>query len=126
MQKGMGMAEIIKPIHFNDPFWLSYRSLIMLDPGSINLNTGSFGPTPQLVFNEAQENRRQLAAQPMDFLLRLLPPQLHQAFSSFNFRFHCLFPQCHPGTQWSDQLRPSVFWTIRQEIGPFPSRSANG
>jgi isopenicillin-N epimerase len=75
----MGMAEITKTIHPNDPFWLSYRSLMMLDPGSINLNTGSFGPTPQLVFNEAQENRRQLAAQPMDFFLRLLPPRLHQA-----------------------------------------------
>lgn len=63
----------------NEPFWLACRSQMMLDPGSINLNTGSFGPTPQSVFNEAQENRRQLASQPMDFLLRLLPPRLHQA-----------------------------------------------
>lgn len=73
------MAAKNAPITPNGPFWLACRSQMMLDPGSINLNTGSFGPTPQSVFNEAQENRRQLAAQPMDFLLRLLPPRLHQA-----------------------------------------------
>ena len=73
------MAEKIEPALPNDTVWLSHRSQMMLDPGSINLNTGSFGPTPQSVFNDAQENRRQLASQPMDFLLRLLPPRLHQA-----------------------------------------------
>ena len=46
------------------------RAAMMLDPKVTNLNTGSFGPLPTVVFERATELRRRLAAEPMDFLLR--------------------------------------------------------
>jgi len=52
---------------------MAWRSAMMLDPGSINLNTGSFGPTPWPVFRCAETWRRQLASQPMRFFLRQIP-----------------------------------------------------
>jgi isopenicillin-N epimerase len=52
---------------------------MLLDPTVANLNTGSFGPTPQPVFERATELRRRLAAEPMDFLLRQAPPLLWHA-----------------------------------------------
>jgi isopenicillin-N epimerase len=61
-----------------EPF-ATMRSQMMLDPTVINLNTGSFGPTPRPVFDTATEWRRRLAAEPMDFFLRLSPPALWQA-----------------------------------------------
>lgn len=48
----------------------------MLDPSVANLNTGSFGPLPRVVFDEATRLRRLLAADPMDFLVRQSPPLL--------------------------------------------------
>ncbi len=61
------------------PDWSSIRSQMLLDPAVANLNTGSFGPLPRPVFERATELRRLLAAQPMDFLLRQMPPLLWQA-----------------------------------------------
>ncbi len=58
--------------------WMAFRSQMMLDPGTINLNTGSFGPTSRPAFQAAQEYRRQLAEQPMDFFLRKMPGLLRQ------------------------------------------------
>src|SRR5260370_35585848 len=60
----------------SDPFWTKARSQMMLDPTVSNLNTGSFGPLPHVVFDRAIELRRQLAAEPMDFYVRRLPPLL--------------------------------------------------
>jgi isopenicillin-N epimerase len=62
-----------------DAFWSNARSEMLLDPTVINLNTGSFGPLPCCVFERATELRRQLAAEPMDFLLRISPPLLWEA-----------------------------------------------
>jgi len=53
----------------------------MLDPSVTNLNTGSFGPLSRVVFDRATELRRQLAAGPMDFLVRRVPPLLWDARS---------------------------------------------
>jgi isopenicillin-N epimerase len=52
---------------------------MMLDPSVINLNTGSFGPTPRVVFDRVTALRQRLAEEPMDFLLRGAPPLLWQA-----------------------------------------------
>jgi isopenicillin-N epimerase len=60
-------------------FWSDARSRMMLDPAIINLNTGSFGPTPRLVFERVTALRRRLAEEPMDFLLRGAPPLLWRA-----------------------------------------------
>ena len=46
----------------------------MLDPTVANLNTGSFGPLSHAVFQRVTELRRRLAEEPMDFLLRAVPP----------------------------------------------------
>jgi isopenicillin-N epimerase len=43
------------------------------------LNTGSFGPLPQPVFDRATELRRRLAAGPTDFFVRQAPPLLWEA-----------------------------------------------
>lgn len=73
--------------------WMSFRSRMMLDPGAINLNTGSFGPTPWEVFQQSQEYRRQLAAQPMDFFLRQSPKYL-----ASNRKRLAQFLHCDPST----------------------------
>jgi isopenicillin-N epimerase len=52
---------------------------MLLDPTVANLNTGSFGPLPRVVFERVTELRRRLAEEPMDFLLRQAPPLLWQA-----------------------------------------------
>jgi isopenicillin-N epimerase len=63
----------------SDAFWAAARSRMMLDPTVANLNTGSFGPWPRPVFERVTELRRRLAEEPMDFLLRQLPPLLWEA-----------------------------------------------
>jgi isopenicillin-N epimerase len=63
----------------SDAFWSDARAQMLLDPTVTNLNTGSFGPLPRPVFDRATELRRQLAAEPMDFLLRISPPLLWEA-----------------------------------------------
>src|SRR5215470_1871018 len=60
-------------------FWAAARSRMMLDPTVANLNTGSFGPWPRPVFERVTELRRRLAEEPMDFLIRQLPPLLWEA-----------------------------------------------
>jgi isopenicillin-N epimerase len=61
--------------------WHHHRRQMMLDPSVINLNTGSFGPWPRCVFERSTELRQQLAAEPMDFLLRKTPALLWEARS---------------------------------------------
>jgi isopenicillin-N epimerase len=60
-------------------FWSLARSRMLLDPAVANLNTGSFGPLPRPIFERVTELRRRLAEEPMDFLLRQMPPLLGQA-----------------------------------------------
>jgi isopenicillin-N epimerase len=60
-------------------FWSEARSQVLLDPKVINLNTGSFGPLPRVVFGRVTELRNRLAEEPMDFLIRAAPPLLWQA-----------------------------------------------
>lgn len=67
------MDEKSKQCSSSEPDWLGLRAKIMMDPNSINLNTGSYGHTPQSVFRVAEEIRSQIAHQPMDFLIRRLP-----------------------------------------------------
>jgi isopenicillin-N epimerase len=52
---------------------------MLLDPDVANLNTGSFGPLPRVVFDRVTALRRRLAEEPMDFLIRQAPPLLWQA-----------------------------------------------
>lgn len=61
------------------PDWAVARCRMLLDPTSVNLNTGSFGPLPRPVFEHVTELRRQLAEEPMHFLVRTAPPLLWQA-----------------------------------------------
>jgi isopenicillin-N epimerase len=61
------------------PDWSAARAAMLLDPAVVNLNTGSFGPTPRVVFDRVTALRRRLAEEPMDFLLRASPPLLWQA-----------------------------------------------
>jgi len=60
-------------------FWSQARSQVLLDPHVVNLNTGSFGPLPRVVFERVMELRRRLAEEPMDFLIRSAPPLLWNA-----------------------------------------------
>ena len=62
-----------------DPLWLRAREQMLLDPAVINLNTGSFGPLPRVVFDHVTALRRRFAEEPMDFLVRQAPPLLWQA-----------------------------------------------
>jgi isopenicillin-N epimerase len=66
-----------------DSSWSAARAAMMLDPSVINLNTGSFGPLPKVVFERVTEIRRQLAAEPTDFFVRRTPPLLWQARERF-------------------------------------------
>lgn len=61
------------------PDWEAARAAMLLDQKVANLNTGSFGPLPRSVFDRVTELRHRLAEEPMDFLLRELPPLLWQA-----------------------------------------------
>lgn len=58
------------------PDWAKIREQILLDPDVANLNTGSFGPLPRVVFERATALRHRLAEEPMDFLVRQAPPLL--------------------------------------------------
>jgi isopenicillin-N epimerase len=60
-------------------FWSDARARMLLDPTAINLNTGSFGPLPRVVFEQVTALRQRLAEEPMDFLLRGAPPLLWNA-----------------------------------------------
>src|SRR5437016_9986102 len=63
----------------SEPFWANARARMLLDPTVANLNTGSFGPLPRIVFEEVTRLRQRLAEEPMDFLVRQAPPLLWQA-----------------------------------------------
>jgi isopenicillin-N epimerase len=60
-------------------FWSYARAQMLLDPNMANLNTGSFGPLPRVVFEQATQLRQRLAEEPMDFLVRQVPPLLWRA-----------------------------------------------
>jgi isopenicillin-N epimerase len=57
-----------------DPYWTAAREAMMLDPTVTNLNTGSFGPLPRVVFDRVTDIRARLAAGPTDFFVRQMPP----------------------------------------------------
>jgi len=59
--------------------WRAIREAVLLDPSVANLNTGSFGPLPRVVFERVTALRLRLAEEPMDFFLRQMPPLLWQA-----------------------------------------------
>lgn len=59
--------------------WDWARQQMLLDPDVANLNTGSFGPLPRVVFERVTALRKRLAEEPMDFLVRQEPPLLWQA-----------------------------------------------
>src|SRR5438132_1411650 len=59
--------------------WSEARAQMLLDPKVANLNTGSFGPLPRVVFDQVTKLRHRLAEEPMDFLVRQVPPLLWQA-----------------------------------------------
>jgi isopenicillin-N epimerase len=59
--------------------WANARDLMMLRPDVAYLNTGSFAPLPRCVFDRITVLRRNLAEEPMDFLLRCVPALLWQA-----------------------------------------------
>src|SRR5438552_6788271 len=63
----------------SDISWPAWRAAMLLDPTVANLNTGSFGPLPRLVFERVTELRRRLAEEPMDFFVRSAPPLLWQS-----------------------------------------------
>jgi isopenicillin-N epimerase len=62
-----------------DALWMQARSRMLLAPDVANLNTGSFGPLPRVVFDRVTALRHALAEEPMDFLLRQAPPLLREA-----------------------------------------------
>ena len=62
-----------------DAYWAQARARMMLADGVANLNTGSFGPLPRVVFERVTALRQLLAEEPMDFLLRQSPPRLWEA-----------------------------------------------
>jgi isopenicillin-N epimerase len=70
---------MVEKIRMDDAFWADARSRMMLDPTVANLNTGSFGPLSRPVFERVTALRRRLAEEPMDFLIRQLPPLLWEA-----------------------------------------------
>ncbi len=59
--------------------WAAARGRVMLDPAVTQLNTGSFGASPAVVFDKAHEIRRRMASGPTDFFVRQLPPLLWEA-----------------------------------------------
>jgi isopenicillin-N epimerase len=63
----------------DDAAWAAHRREMMLDPDIVNLNTGSFGPLPRVVFDRATEVRRMAAAEPTHFFVRQAPPLLWEA-----------------------------------------------
>jgi isopenicillin-N epimerase len=60
-------------------FWHRARSEVLLDPTVVNLNTGTLGPLPRVVFERVTALRRRLAEEPLDFFLRQTPPLLWEA-----------------------------------------------
>lgn len=59
--------------------WVAARRRMIFDPTVTQLNTGSFGASPEVVFDRANEVRRRMAAGPTDFFVRQLPPLLWEA-----------------------------------------------
>ena len=72
-------AAVNQEAKLNRAFWSAARASMILDPTVTMLNTGSFGPLPQPVFDRATELRRRLAAGPTDFFVRQAPPLLWEA-----------------------------------------------
>ena len=59
--------------------WAGLRAGVMQDRSIINLNTGSFGPLPKVVFDRVTALRRELAEEPTHFFVRTVPEQLWAA-----------------------------------------------
>lgn len=58
---------------------MNLRDDFLLDPDVVFLNHGSFGATPQPVFDNYQRWQRALERQPVHFMERVLAPALHAA-----------------------------------------------
>lgn len=63
----------------NNIDWQQARDQILIDPNTINLNTGSFGLVPKSVFRHVTQLRQRLAEEPMDFFLRQGGPWLWES-----------------------------------------------
>jgi isopenicillin-N epimerase len=59
--------------------WSAARAAMMIDPTVTNLNNGSWGPLPRVVYERVSQLRHHLAAEPMDFLVRRMPGELWRA-----------------------------------------------
>jgi isopenicillin-N epimerase len=60
-------------------FGRAIRSRFMLEDGVAFLNNGSYGATPRVVFDAANEWRRRMEAEPVRFFAREAPPALDAA-----------------------------------------------
>lgn len=69
--------------------WSAARSQVLMDSGSFNLNCGSFGLVPKVVWDECQRLRLELASQPMNFFLRITPELLLIARKSLASHISC-------------------------------------
>ncbi len=65
--KSQASGKVIAP---NDPQWDTWRAQIGLDPNSINLNNGSFAPTPIPIRAAQAEYRKKLEEAPSNFFWR--------------------------------------------------------
>jgi len=73
------MSDSLPDDVYSDAQWRPARLRMLLAPGVTNLNTGSFGPLPRVVFERVTALRQLLAEEPMDFLLRQAPTLLWEA-----------------------------------------------
>ena len=115
-----GTLVLFRGEEVTNAFWTAARARMMLDPTTTNLNTGSFGPLPRVVFERVTELRQRLAAEPMDFLVRGLPPLLWTRASGW--RTSWAARPC----AWSSPSTsppPSIWWPRR--CGCRPAKSCD-
>src|SRR5437016_1040815 len=72
-------ADLMSQVSVIPVDWAEARDLMLLDPAVVYLNTGSFGPLPRCVFDRITDLRRNLAQEPMNFMLRCVPALLWRA-----------------------------------------------
>ncbi|HEX6986529.1 MAG TPA: aminotransferase class V-fold PLP-dependent enzyme, partial [Planctomycetaceae bacterium] len=63
----------------SEPDWAALRSEWPLRPDVVYLNHGSFGPSPRPVIEAREAGSRRLEAEPMDFFVRTMEPELDAA-----------------------------------------------
>lgn len=67
-----------KPLHDQD-FWARQRQRVARAEGKVNLNAGTLSPTPLPVLEAVERLRREMAADPSNFLWRRLPVLIQHA-----------------------------------------------